>query len=97
MLLVRVQFFEEERLRSYIAANQGGLMKSIDIPRMIRDSVESPDFDTTLVTALTDISSKPEGAMLMMVAPMVRVPVASAVCPGSVSVSLSLSLSLFYP
>lgn len=59
-------------MRSYIAANQGGLMKSIDIPRMIRDSVESPDFDQTLIAALTDISSKPEGAMLMMVAPMVR-------------------------
>eukprot|EP01043_Picozoa_sp_COSAG02_P113217 COSAG02_NODE_49457_length_326_cov_1.806167_1_plen_51_part_01 len=51
-------------MRSYIAANQGGLMKSIDIPRMIRDSVESPDFDKTLTAALTDISSKPEGAML---------------------------------
>ena len=46
-------------------------MKSIDIPRMIRDAVESPDFDATLITALTDISAKPEGAMLMMVAPMV--------------------------
>ena len=46
-------------------------MKAIDIPRMIRETVQSPDFDATLIKALTDVSTKPEGAMLMMIAPMV--------------------------
>eukprot|EP01046_Picozoa_sp_COSAG06_P095236 COSAG06_NODE_41365_length_392_cov_0.849829_2_plen_59_part_01 len=52
-----LQFFEEERLRSYIAENQSGLMSAIDIPAMIRGVVESPDLDATLVTALTDLST----------------------------------------
>lgn len=67
-----LQFFEEERLRSYIAANQDSLMSAIDIPRLIRDTVEKPDFDATLLTAMTDLSAKPEGAMLQIVAQMVR-------------------------
>ena len=50
------QFFEEERLRSYIAANQGGLMTAIDIPRMIRETVQSPDFDATLTKVCLSVS-----------------------------------------
>lgn len=70
---VMEMFFDKEFLSHYLGPRSRELMKSIDLPGILRKMANSPDFDEMFITKLTELSLRPEGMMLLTISQMVQV------------------------
>jgi uncharacterized membrane protein YheB (UPF0754 family) len=63
-------FFDKTFLESYLGPRSRELLKSMDLPNILKETMTSPDFDQMFVEKLTDIANRPEGMMLQTMATM---------------------------
>ena len=64
-------FFDKEFLSHYLGPRSKEILKSIDLPGILRKMTSSPDFDQMFISKLTEISLRPEGMMLLTISQMV--------------------------
>lgn len=63
-------FFDKSFLKSYLGPRSRELLKSLDLSKILKDTMNAPEFDQMFVDKLTDISNRPEGMMLQTMATM---------------------------
>jgi hypothetical protein len=63
-------FFDEAYLEQYMKERSKSLLEGLDLPGKIEGLFARDDFDSTLTEKLTELSQKPEGMMLNMIAGM---------------------------
>jgi hypothetical protein len=63
-------FFDEAYLEAYLKDRSKSLLQGLDLPAKIEGLFAKDDFDATLELKLTELSQKPEGMMLQMMAGM---------------------------
>lgn len=63
-------FFDKNYLESYLGPRSKELMKSMNLSQVLKDTMNSPDFDQMFIEKLTSIASRPEGMMLQTMASM---------------------------
>jgi hypothetical protein len=64
-------FFDKEFLSHYLGPRSRELLRSIDLPGILRKMANSPDFDEMFIGKLTELSLRPEGMMLLTISQMV--------------------------
>jgi uncharacterized membrane protein YheB (UPF0754 family) len=63
-------FFDKSFLESYLGPRSRELLKSLDLAKILKDTMNDPDFDQMFIEKLTDIANRPEGMMLQTMATM---------------------------
>lgn len=63
-------FFDKAFLESYLGPRSRELLTSMDLPKMLTDTMTSPDFDQMFVEKLSELANRPEGMMLQTMASM---------------------------
>ena len=57
-------------MEKYVGERAKDLIKTVDLPKMIRDILSAPNFEDILVEKLTKLAATEDGKMLNMMAPM---------------------------
>jgi len=67
---IMMTFFDEEYLTRYLNERAAGLAEKMNLSAMIKEKVNEQSFDANLGAKLTELSTKPEGAMVAMMVGM---------------------------
>jgi hypothetical protein len=68
--MILKMFFDRTFLKKYLNERATGVLQGLDLGQKLKTTIADPEFDGILEVKLTELSTKPEGMLIMTLAPM---------------------------
>ena len=68
--MILKMFFDRTFVKKYLNERATGVLQGLDLEQKLKTTIADPEFDGILEVKLTELSTKPEGMLIMTLAPM---------------------------